>query len=58
MPAFKNYEVSMMEFRYLCPGASPFKLPQSSLSLAMGFIFSKLQGGCLETERNSCGPQQ
>lgn len=39
MPAFKNYEVSMMEFRYLCPGASPFKLPQSSLSLAMGSYF-------------------
>lgn len=43
------------EYRYRClyPGASPFKLPHSIPALPVGFFFSKLQGGCLETERNA-----
>lgn len=57
MATLRSHDVSRKSAGYSClyPGAS-FKLPHSSPALAMEFLFSKIQGGCLETEKKAHHP--
>ena len=57
MATLRNHDVSRKSAGYSClyPGAL-FKLPHSSPALAMEFLFSKIQGGCLETEKKAHHP--
>lgn len=57
MATLRNHDVSgkSMGYRCLYPGAS-FKFPHSSPAPSMEFLFSKIQGGCLETEKKAHHP--